>query len=183
MHVVGDGDGDGVDFVSEGCEHFAVIAEVADSGECGIGFCEPVGIDVAEPHELDFRMSTDLFEVGEGHAVGTDGCHLEAAIGGGAAGDGGEGRCEGGEAGGFEEGASGGVHSCPSTGCVPPRCGIVLGELNGLWSGQSMSFWRKIGDVDRISKVLHGARIDGGGERRALGRVPDGCGGSMLRFV
>ncbi len=119
VHVVGDGDGDGVDFVTEGGEHFAVVAEVAYAGKCGIGFGEAVGVDVAEADELHFWMGADLFKVGEGHAIGADGGDLELAVGGGAPGDGGEGCGEGGEAGGFEEGSSGGVHGVEGTGCVP----------------------------------------------------------------
>ena len=113
VHVVGNGDGDGVDFVTEGGEHFAVVAEVAHAGECGIGLGEAIGVDVAEADELHFWMGADLFEVGEGHAIGADGGDVELAVGGCASGDGGEGCGEGGEAGGFEEGSSGGVHGFP----------------------------------------------------------------------
>ncbi len=56
VHMVGDGDGDGVDFVTEGGEHFAVVGEVAHPGESGIGFREAVGVDVAEPDELNVWM-------------------------------------------------------------------------------------------------------------------------------
>lgn len=119
VHVVGDGDGDGVDFVAESGEHFAVVGEVADAWKSGIGFGEAVGVNVAEADKLNFRVGTDLFEVGKRHAISTDGSDVEVAVGGGASGDGGEGRCEGGEACGFEEGASGGVHPRYPTGCVP----------------------------------------------------------------
>ena len=99
-----------VEGVAELGEHLAEVREVRHAGELRIRLGEARGVHVAEADVFRLRVRADFGDVGEPLAIAADGDNLQIRVRIRRAQDGR--KAEHGGGGGFEEGATGGVHGC-----------------------------------------------------------------------
>ena len=77
VHVVGNADVHGIKLVAQLGEHLAEVSEVRYAGMLGIDLVEAGAVDVAEADVLHVRMTTNVLDVAESHAVRAHGHDLE----------------------------------------------------------------------------------------------------------